>query len=304
MAKVLLIANPIAGRGEAKSSIPVIEESFRRHAVEVETIFTIPGGNGNLATLAVDKADAVVAAGGDGTVNAIVRSLLSQDSSRGAADLPAVGIIPMGTGNASIAAFGIPRRLRDAVDVVVRGRHREVDVGIVTRPGKGTEAFLLWLGAGLDGLVMHKIHQTRSGPLGLRGILARVPAAFGSFFRYPFHDIRVEVDGQPPVVCTSAMIANVGCIPLLGRVTSHADPSDGGMEILMTSHIGLWPWLRVVFAIFRHRLDSFNGVTLLRGSHIRLSTQGEVPVQMDGDASGYLPVEVMVKPRAIRLIVP
>jgi diacylglycerol kinase (ATP) len=304
MSRILLLANPIAGRGKVKSLLPIIEQAFRGHAMQVETFFTTLEGNENSVRSAIGQVDTVVAVGGDGTVNAVVRSLMSHGLAGNAEELPAIGIIPLGTGNATISAFGIPRRLSDAIDVVVKGQKRKVDVGVITRGGEISGAFFLWLGAGLPGVVMHKIHQTRKGPLGLRRLLAMAPAAFKGYFRYPFHEMVVEVNDQPSFICTSALIANVGCIPLLGEITAYPDPSDGQMEIITTSHARFFPWLKVLMAVRANRLDSLEGVNRLFGSRFRLSARGEVPVQIDGDASGFLPLEVTVRPGAIQLIVP
>jgi diacylglycerol kinase (ATP) len=304
MSRILLLANPIAGRGKVKSLLPIIERAFRSHAMQVETIFTTLEGNENPVRSAIGLVDTVVAVGGDGTVNAIIRSLMSQGLAGNAEELPAIGIIPLGTGNATTSAFSIPRRLSDAIDVVAKGRKRKVDVGVVTRGGAVSGVFFLWLGAGLPGVVMHKIQQTRKGPLGLRRLLARAPAAFMGCFRYPFHEMLVEVDDQPSFICTSALIANVGCIPLLGEITSCPDPSDGQMEIITTSHARVFPWLKVFLAVRANRLDSLEGVNRLLGRRFRLSSRGEVPVQIDGDASGFLPLDVTVKPGTIQLIMP
>ena len=54
-----------------------------------------------------DGIDTLIAAGGDGTVNEICAALAASD--RAAADLPAVGLLPLGTANDFATACGIPR---------------------------------------------------------------------------------------------------------------------------------------------------------------------------------------------------
>lgn len=302
--RVLVIANPIAGLGRAASSIGVIEEGLRRRGFEVQTAFSSAGGECEPAASAVGQVNTVVAVGGDGTVNAVVRGILSRATDRSAVELPAVGVVPFGTGNVSMLAFGIPRRLEQALDVVATGHVCETDVGIVTQSGQVRGVFLLWLGAGIDAAVMHTIAQRRSGVLGMKRLLGEIPAATRTFARYPFETIQVEVEGKTVFHCASVMVANVGEIALLGNIAPQANPSDGLLEIVASSHRPRLGWLPVVLAVRRNRLGKYKGIQTVRARSVKLSSNGEVPVQFDGDAAGMLPVDVTIKPNAIRLVVP
>ena len=270
----------------------------------MDTALTAVGNTADLAAEAASRADVIVAAGGDGTINAIVRGVLLQSGHRPAEQLPALGILPFGTGNATVPAFGIPRRLDQALGVVAAGRTRLIDVGMVSHDGAEQDVFLLWLGAGLDAVVMHRISETRAGTLGLIGLLSRIPMALISYRRYPFHEIEVTLEDRPPFTCTTVMLANVGPVPLMGNVALRADASDGALEVISTSHVGFLDWLRIGIAAIRHRLEQCEGVHHERSTHIRITARERVPIQIDGDAAGTLPVEVNIKPHAIRLIVP
>ncbi len=304
MRNILLVANPIAGRGRVNQRIGGIEDRFRRRGFTVHTVFTSEGEEWRANLNSTMPWQTVVAVGGDGTVNAVIHSLLQGDFSQDNSPLPTLGIIPFGTGNASIPAFGIPARWEEAVENILSGRTREVDVGLVKQGGLLKKVFLLWLGAGLDGVVMHTISETRSGPLGVGGLLIRIPGALWRVKRYPFHEIQVEVDGQASFSSRSVMVANVGHIALMGNVARKADASDGKLELIATTHTRFWSWLFMGIAITFHRLDGFRGVQHLQGKKIKLTSPGKVPVHIDGDAAGTLPMEIEVQSQAIRLIVP
>lgn len=302
--RLLLVANPVAGRGRVATQISGIQNRFLALGFEVKTIFTSGVNDHAKLRLPLNPAESIVAVGGDGTVNTVLHSLLAAADGRSAKDLPAVGVIPFGTGNAMVPAFGIPRNISAAIRTIQAGRTRDVDVGLVARDGVLQRVFLLWLGAGFDGVLMHTVAETRTGTLGLARLLGRIPAAFIRIWKYPFHEIEVALDDQPAFTCRSAMIANVGHLPLHANVARFADASDGALEIITTSNDRLWAWTRMALAALRHRLDDAKGVNYLRGTRVRLRASGSVPVHIDGDAAGTLPLEVQIKPRAIRLIVP
>lgn len=299
-----LVANPVAGRGRVADRIDSIKDRFFRKGFEVETLFTSGNGDHEKLTLPLNSSSSVVAVGGDGTVNTVLHTILSTSGTRGAHELPAIGVIPFGTGNAMIPAFGIPNSLDEAVETITSQHTREVDVGLVSRNGIINKVLLLWLGAGFDGVLMHTVSETRSGPLGLRGLFGRIPLAFTRVLRYPFHEIKVTLDDQPAFTCRSAMIANVGPLPLTANVAPFADASDGLFDVITTSNVRLGAWFRMSLAALRHRLDRVEGVNYLRARRVKLQAEGRVPVHIDGDAAGNLPLEVQIKPKAIRLIVP
>ncbi|SEV88865.1 diacylglycerol/lipid kinase family protein [Halobacterium jilantaiense] len=73
---------------------------------------------------AADGADTVVAVGGDGTVNEVVRGLDEAD----ALDSVTLGVVPAGTGNSFAGNIGV-ESIDHAFDVVEDGRRRRIDLG-------------------------------------------------------------------------------------------------------------------------------------------------------------------------------
>src|SRR5262249_18042566 len=94
--------------------------------------------------------DAVVVGGGDGTV-ALALSGLERPNR-----VP-LGVLPLGSGNDFARALGIPRRLAAALDVLVLGESRPVDVGRVTPQGA---RFCCVASVGLDELALRIVHNS------------------------------------------------------------------------------------------------------------------------------------------------
>jgi methylglyoxal synthase len=117
-----LIYNPIAGQGNAEQDLTLIRELLEPQ-LNLQIHFTQP--NVDPATLATEaianKADIIIASGGDGTISAVAGALISSG-------IP-LGIIPRGTANAFAVSLGIPRLLpiRNACQIILANNTRTVD---------------------------------------------------------------------------------------------------------------------------------------------------------------------------------
>lgn len=128
--RVKVILNPYANRWQAQSHAPTIRAAFARVGVDCDLALT------TAPTVAIREAreaaqdtyDAVVAAGGDGTVNEVVNGLIQaagEDTTR------PLGVLPIGTGNDFNDMAGLPRDLSEAVNVIIGDKTRQIDAGRV-----------------------------------------------------------------------------------------------------------------------------------------------------------------------------
>ncbi|NLB61213.1 MAG: diacylglycerol kinase family lipid kinase [Clostridiales bacterium] len=123
MEKLLFIVNPTAGAGKAKKSVKLIEERMKREDIEYKIIFTnAPKEATTIAQNSIDEYRIIVAVGGDGTVNEVAKGIINKG--RGV-----LGVLPCGTGNDYSKALGIPQKVEEALDVILMGNTKVVDVG-------------------------------------------------------------------------------------------------------------------------------------------------------------------------------
>ena len=137
--KVRVILNPYADRGRARAKADLVHAVLRAAGVNYELIETsAPGDATSVAAAAVmEGCDAVVAAGGDGTVSEVVNGL---HTTAGEGPTLPLGILPLGTGNDFAEVAGIPRDLSRAAAIVAAGNARRVDAGRVTYARCGAPA--------------------------------------------------------------------------------------------------------------------------------------------------------------------
>jgi len=147
MIKTMLIINPTAGY--AKKVIKIIDSvkeklSHNSHKLDIKKT-KYAGHAVKLAEDAVKKKyDIVIAAGGDGTINEVVNGL--------AGSKVKLGLIPVGTANAFKNEFGIPNNLSEAIDIILKGKEKRIDLGLVESSNK-KRYFALCAGIGFDAAV-------------------------------------------------------------------------------------------------------------------------------------------------------
>jgi len=134
--KVKVILNPYANRWGAQAHAPAIHAAFARVGVECDLVMTTAPvvGTREAREAAQGPYDAVVAAGGDGTVNEVLNGLI-----QAVGDGPTcpLGVLPIGTGNDFNDMAGLPRDLSAAVDIIVSGKTRQLDAGHICGRGPG-----------------------------------------------------------------------------------------------------------------------------------------------------------------------
>jgi diacylglycerol kinase family enzyme len=195
---------------------------------------------------------------------------------------------------AQVARESADRALR-ALD---RAEIHRLDLGMANG-----RLFLLMAGVGFDAHVVHVLDERRSGPIGL---LSYVLPAASAVARYGFPPIRVEVDGKrvfgpkPAVV----MVAN---LPQYGTgfpIVPGARGDDRSLDVLClpcNSRVRLGE-LFALAADQRHL--TVTGAVTATGARVDIVADSPVPVQIDGDPGGTLPLNVTLHEAQLPLIRP
>ena len=296
----LLIVNPAAGQSRLRGPLPALEQALAplvRHVCVTQR----PGEAKNAAQRATANGfDAVLVAGGDGTVNEAVSGLLAA----GGPPLP-LGIIPLGTQNVLAQELGLPiSDLAATRQVIDTGRTRLIDVGRISGPSETPRVFLLMAGFGFDAAV---VGDTRRPVKDLLGPAAYALATVGTLAKYQSTQITLTLDGQE--VRTRAylvVIANAASYAYRQiKMASHAALDDGWLDVCVferapLDRVGFASQLLSVLAR-RHLRDP--RVRYYRAKTILLVSDPPVSGQLDGDGIGETPVAITLLPRALPVLV-
>lgn len=237
--------------------------------------------------------DPIIAAGGDGTLHEVVNGLLP-----GRADVR-VALIPLASGGDFSRTLGISR-VHHAVQTFRQGRVREVDV-IRVRFQTG-ERFAV--NAASLGLGARVAEGARRWPRFLPGTLRYLAAAIPPLASGEAHDIRISIDGASPLEyrITTAALAN-------GRyqgggicIAPEAAIDDGLMDVTVVERVSLAEVCAHLPILYNGKLLTYKKVRHAKAVRVRVEGGAHVPVEVDGEVAGTLPLEAEIVPGVLRLI--
>ncbi len=290
---LLLVTNADAGDVDAdqvRAALEVLRAGF-----DVEVRAT--SGPGELReVVAGSDAATVVAAGGDGSLHALVNALAGLDLLQ----RRTVGLVPLGTGNDFARAAAVPLDPGDAARVVLGGRTRQVDL-VVDDTGR-VVVNGVHLGVGAQASRAAEGWKARLGRLGYL-VGAAVAGVRPEFVR-----VRVTVDGEV-VVEPDRRVAQValGNGPTVGGgtpLTPEADLSDGRVDVLVSFAVGMRARLGYVASLRFGRHHRRGDVEYLRGGEVTVDGDG-FWVSTDGEVEGPVRRRTWrVRPGAMTMLLP
>lgn len=291
---IACIVNGSAGSSKCSAAVRRAAELFEARGCTVTMLVAEEGGDiSRLAKEAVQKgASVIVAAGGDGTVNAVATAVLDHD-------IP-LGVLPLGTLNHFAKDTGIPTDLEPAVANIVEGGIAQVDVGEVN--GK------LFLNNSSLGLYPSIVREREAiQKKGLGKWLAFAVATLSALGRFPRLRIELQAEDGPPVEgVTSFVFVGNNQYAVSGLCIGEREHLDRGtLWVCRAPKVGRAGLARLSLGALLGRpsagaLETFKAtqVSIMPAKrHILVATDGEV-TRMQG------PLNYTIRPKALRVVVP
>jgi diacylglycerol kinase (ATP) len=296
--RIRIIANPVSGQGLSGRRARDVMIRLVELGCTVEVVETRCAGDARRIACEAKSVDALVAVGGDGTINEVANGYAPGPA-------PPLGIIPSGTANVLAKEIRLPRKARDLADVIASGREIAWDAGRI-RPGD--RRFMLFVSAGFDAQVVHEFHRSRNGRIRMSDYVAW---GVRTYMRCEVPKIRVELDGKVEADPAAwVVVSNVRSYGGPIVLTPGAKYDDGYFEVMIqrrrhkadTAHLFGASLLTWAFGVDARPAD----VTYHRARHVRLAPADGTPValQVDGDPGGFLPVDLSVEPGGVRILGP
>ena len=178
---ILFIVNPVSGVGKQKKIENVIESKIDHSLIDYTIQYTERIHHGReLAQAAVEQGvyDAIVAVGGDGSVNDIAGALVGSDI--------ALAIIPCGSGNGLARNLKIPLTPAHAIEVINHFKMAEIDTIDVNGHIVASIA-----GIGFDAHVARRMKLAK-----VRGLQAYAKIIVADYTTYKEHTYKLIIDGK------------------------------------------------------------------------------------------------------------
>jgi len=234
----------------------------------------------------------LVAAGGDGTVNAVTSAVVGRETP--------LGVLPVGTLNHFAKDVGLPLELPDAARIVAQGAVRQVDVGEVNG-----RYFFNNSSIGVYPRIVEMRHRYENS--GLSKWIAALWASLAVLRRRPFVDVRIHVGDDAVVRRTPFVFVgnNEYRMRGLGGV-SRASLTGGQLAIYVMKASARLSLLRLGLEVMTRGVDQTPELDLLRVTESKVETRRRrLQVALDGEVRVLAsPLEYRSRPGALRVLAP
>lgn len=289
--KIVFVINPISGTQGKEQILAWVNEKLDREKYDMEVVYTEYAGHAVkiAAEKAAEKAFAVVAIGGDGTINEIARSLVHTDT--------ALGIIPCGSGNGLARHLQIPLDPKKAVDIINGGRLEVIDYGKINGI-----PFFCTCGVGFDAFVSLKFSQA-----GKRGPLTYLEQTLLESLKYRPEVYELEMDGNVSTRYRAFLIAcgNASQYGNNAYITPRATLDDGLLDVTILEPFTVLDVPSLSFQLFNKTIDQNSRIKTFQCKSLRIHRSKPGVVHFDGDPMmAGEDIEVSIVQRELKVIVP
>ena len=291
--RLAVVFNPVAGR-RVRRRLESTLTILRERGCRLDLNETRGRGHAEHLGGAVDPrdADAIVVAGGDGTINEVINGMVARRP--GGAALP-LAVLPMGTANLLANEIGLRLDPRAIAETILEGEARSVVLGRANG-----RLFTITAGVGFDAHVVAGIDVRLKRLIG-KG--AYVWESARQLRRFPYPTYRVSIDGTDHRA-TSVLVAkgahyagNFICAPMARLDAPH-------FQVCLFRRGGPFNVLRYAAALTLGRLPELPDMTIVEGRDVLIEGPQDEPVQGDGDLIARLPLSVGLLPGGLRIIMP
>ncbi|MBE6963641.1 MAG: diacylglycerol kinase family lipid kinase [Ruminococcaceae bacterium] len=277
--KLLLIVNPRAGR--SRSHAPLFDAAAVFSAAGYLLSVRTTAARGDALRIAAEEGgqyDAVVAVGGDGTLNEVLSGLLQLEQ------LPPVGYIPRGSTNDFATSLRIPKAPVDAANLIVNSTPRRLDVG-----SWNGRTFVYVASFGAFTRSSYSAPQTAKNALGHFAYILEGMKDLGTLRPYR---LKMTADGETldgeylfGAVCNSTSIGG-----LMKLNPERVVLDDGLFELLLIPNPKTPQQLQnLALALLNQQYDR-EGLVFRHVSSVHLETAEELPWSLDGEYAPSTPV--------------
>lgn len=267
MKNIAFIVNPVSGPKTKNRITKLIRELLNKELFSPTVVVTEYAGHATQLAqqFALEGYYAVIAVGGDGTINEVGKGLCGTNT--------ALGIIPNGSGNGFARHLEISTRMNRAVEMLNNSEVISVDYCTVN-----DIPFFSTFGVGFDALVAQDFSNTS------RGLKGYIESILKDIFQYKPEQYHLQGEGID--LTTSAFLINFANASQWGYdacIAPKASLQDGWMDVAIVSEFPLIKAPELAWQLFTKSIDENHYMHTIRVKEIMLERENESsPVHIDG----------------------
>lgn len=288
--KIVFIVNPISGTQGKTGVVDLIEQKLDCEKFEYSIVQTEYAGHATVLARKFseeDKFDAVVAVGGDGTVNEIARAIVGTSV--------IFGVIPCGSGNGLARHLHIPMDSSGAIRVINNFNVELLDYGTIN-----DVPFFCTCGVGFDAFVSSKFAASEK-----RGMLTYLENTLREGVKYRSDTYEIEIEGETSkykaflIAC-----ANASQYGNNAYIAPHASMSDGLMDVTIMEPFTMLEAPQIAIQLFNRTLNQNSRIKTFRCKNIHIHREHPGVIHFDGDPMmAGTEIEVQLKEKGLNMIV-
>lgn len=266
--KIVFVYNPISGSHRLIPVIPIIERFVNTDLYDFTIVSTEYRGHATeiARKYANKKYDAVIAVGGDGTVNEIGQGLVGTDT--------ALGIIPCGSGNGLARHLGISLDPFKAVKWLDKSIFTEIDYGMMEN-----HPFFCTCGVGFDAKVTDAFSKA-----GTRGVLTYMESILKEIATYHNETYKLSFDNSSETFeAFFITCANADQWGNNAFIAPTASLQDGLLDVIAAHPFNVVDAPLIAFQLFNKLIDKNPNVSVRKCQELTITRKSEGPAHYDGE---------------------
>lgn len=294
MKKVKIIYNPSSGRQTIERRLDRLCKMLLDDGYTISKFITQKKDDAKMETIKTcnEDWDLIIVSGGDGTVNEVATGIAN--SSR---KIP-VAILSSGTVNDFANYMKIPQNIIGFYDMIKREKTIDVDLGRVN------DDYFVNVAAG--GLLSNVGFQVPAETKMVLGRLAYYIEGLKEITLQNFEPIKLNIQSDEYTQNTEVLlfiISNSSSIGGFKKLAPKADVLDGLLDVILIKRSGVQDLASIFFSIFSGEHINHPNVIYFKSKNIKLSTEQNISIDIDGEYGGKLPATFEIVPKAFKIMV-
>ena len=286
--KILFVINPVSGGKEKQDWESSIRDFFKElpHSIE---IFLLTGKNDSVSIkrhIETINPQKVVAVGGDGTVKQVAEILVEKSI--------LLGILPAGSANGMAKELNLPLVKEDALNVIVNGEERCIDVIRINEK----EICIHLSDMGLNAMLVKYFEENKK-----RGMWSYTKGVFKMLWNKQKIHATIVTDAETEhrkafmIVLANASKYGTGAI-----INPDGKLDDGRFEVVVVRRLSFWELLKLLVI---HKPFNEDKVEIFSTTKLELTTLKKTYFQVDGEYRGRTKmIKAQILPNCLRVMLP
>lgn len=282
--KIRFIINPIAGTGKQKGIEDYISENFKNADIkytqksEDATTLSKEAVNNNF--------DAVIAIGGDGTINECLKGLVNSNT--------ALGVIPCGSGNGFAYHLGMSSSIKEAISQL-----KDITIQTIDTCTTNNMPFMNVSGIGFDAHIANLFSNIKT-----RGFMSYIKLVINELNYQPQEYSITYNNNTRNVSAYMISFANASQYGNNAKISPKSDIKDGLIDFVIVKVFPKWKIPLFLLKLMNGKLHHSNYVEIIKSNYMQIHTNSNL-IHLDGEPKEInTPIEIKLLPSSLKILKP